>query len=246
MIVPAVRDIAGVTPAGLARAAGCSTKLVVAIELGNIAPTCETAERLANAVHLELRMGPEAMPDLPAHIRSQFDANLDRVRDALDAEIAFRARFGVGPPAPLPATVAPWDGTDPAPARMSSAWPRRTDFGGPAALALRYTRNVISHCSAETLAAAAGVATALVRDLEAGTTTLSMDDTESILNAIGVDMRARLEPYETHDDELHLAALAEPRRTLKRLTRSSAVAPAQTETANWPTRRLFENQPSGD
>ena len=136
------------TPAGLADAAGCSTDLVDAIERGTLAPAAETAERLANSMHLETRMGPAALNGLPAQVGDQFDNDLVRVREALAAETEFRARFGVGPPAPLPETVAPWDGTDPAPSRMCSAWPTRTDFGDTAASALRYARRVVAPHSA--------------------------------------------------------------------------------------------------
>ena len=221
VIVPAVREVAGVTPAGLADAAGCSTELVDAIERGEVAPTHETAERLANSVHLELRMGPATLPDPAGHVGEQFDRDLDRVRDALAAETEFRARFGAGPPAPPPEVVAPWDGTDPAPSRMCSAWPNRTDYGGAAAVSLRFARSVVTRCTAAELASAAGITLGLLRDLEAGAATLSMDDTETLLNAIGIGHHTRLEPYEPHDDDLHLRRpRAVPRRTLERLTRS--------------------------
>ena len=226
VIVPAIRHVAQLTAAELADTAGCSADLVDAIERGEIAPTHETAERLANSVSLELRMGPAALTGVPAHVAGQFDSDLGRVRDALAAETEFRARFGAGPPAPPAEVVPAWDGTDPAPSRMCSAWPTRTDFGGAAAVALRYARNVVACCDAAELAAAAGITGALLRDLEAGALTLSMDDTETVLNSIGIGHRARLKPYETHDDDLHLAAIAEPRRTLRRLRESRPAAQA--------------------
>lgn len=68
MIVPAIGHVAQLTAAELADAAGCGAELVDAIESGEIAPTHETAERLANSVSLALRMGPEALTGVPGHV----------------------------------------------------------------------------------------------------------------------------------------------------------------------------------
>lgn len=216
VVVPAIRSIAAVGVDQLAAAAGCDATLVAAVEAAELRPAAETIERLANAVSLELRV--RIVPrTAAAHVADQFDGDLGRVREALAAEQAWRAAHGVQALAPPPEVVPAWDGCDPAPARQSSAWPSRTDFGGSTAVKIGYARSCVLRIGSDEFAARAGVPADVLVDLEAGGVALSMDATEALLNAAGVEQHVRLEVYDTHDDVLHLSALADPDRTLAQL-----------------------------
>lgn len=214
--MPAVRSVAGFGVEQLAAAAGCKPALVAAVEFGEMRPAAETIERLANAVSLELRV--QVVPRTAAcHVADQFDGDLGRVRDALAAEQDWRAAHGVPPLVPPSEAVPAWDGCDPAPARQSSAWPSRTDFGGSTAVKIGYARRCVLRISSTEFAHRADLPTEVFDDYESGRVSLSMDATESLLNAAGAEQRVRLEMYDAHDDVLHLCALADPERTLARL-----------------------------
>ena len=212
VLVEGLRRVTGVTAGELAEAAGCGVDLVAAIESGRIRPAWETLERLANSVGLEIRVGVRRCTDI-AGVSARLDPDFDRVREALDTENAWRAGLGLGPLGPPAATVPPWDGTDPAPARQVSAWPHRTDFGGHTAINVRYGRNCVLGVDETAFAASVELTTAELRNIEAGHVTLSLDDTERLLNRAGLEQFAHLEPYDAHDDLLHLDAIAKRSRT---------------------------------
>ncbi len=177
-------------------------------------PAWETLERLANCVGLELRVGVQPATGSGC-LRDRFDFGLDRVREALDAENAWRFGLGLGPLAPPAETVPPWDGTDPAPARQVSAWPHRTDAGGHAAINVRYGRNCVLGICRASFAALVELAPAELDDIEDGRVSLALDDTECLLNRAGLEQFAHLELYDSHDDLMHLDAIA-ARRNLRR------------------------------
>ena len=211
-MVGALRHVTGLTDRQLAAAAGCSADLIADVDAVQLRPACETLERIANAVGLEVRVGVRLRTDASSN-SVRFDPDLNRVREALAAENSWRASLGLGPLAPPPATVPEWDGTDPAPARQVSAWPHRTDYGGHSAVNVRYGRNCVLHLDEASLAGVVGLTIAELSDIESGRISLSLDDTESVLNHAGLEQFARLEPYDDHDDLLHLAAIAERRRS---------------------------------
>ena len=211
-LLDGLRRVTGVTDVELAEAAGCPVDLVAAIESGRIRPAWETLERLANSVGLEIRAGVRHCSDI-AGVSARLDPDFDSVREALDTENAWRAGLGLGPLGPPAETVPPWDGTDPAPAPQVSAWPHRTDFGGHAAINVRYGRNCVLGVDEPAFAASVELTTAELLDIEDGHVTLSLDDTERLLNRAGLEQFAHLEPYDAHDDLLHLDAIAERSRT---------------------------------
>ena len=215
IVVAALRDITGLTCGQLAASAGCPTSLVDDISASRLRPACETLERIANAVGLETRVGVRQTVH-PSTVSDRFDHDYDRVREALAAENSWRATLGLGPLAPPDAIVPHWDGTDPAPARQVSAWPHRTDYGGHAAVNVRYGRNCVLRVDETSFASSVGLTPSELDDLESGRVSLSLDDTESLLNQAGLEQFARLEPYDDHDDLLHQAAVAEPSRNRTR------------------------------
>ena len=167
--------------------------------------------RLANALHTALAdrlrtpiLGPSEsdrpLNGIVAGVSERLDPDFDRVREALDTENAWRAGLGLGPLGPPAETVPPWDGTDPAPARQVSAWSHRTDFGGHAAINVRYGRNCVLGVDERAFAARVKLTTAELRDIEDGHVTLSLDDTEQLLNSAALEQFAHLEPYDAHDD----------------------------------------------
>lgn len=208
VVLAGLLEVTDMTLGQLAASAGCGVGLASAIESGRIRPTWETLERLANAVGLEVRVGVRPGTGTTA-VSERFDVGIRRVRKALDDHNAWRTELGLDPLAPPSETVPPWDGTDPAPARQVSAWPHRTDFGGHTAINVRYGRNCVQRVDAATFAAAAGLTPAELRDIEDGRVSLSLDDTESLLNRAGLEQFAHLELYDDHDDLLHLDAIAE-------------------------------------
>lgn len=211
IVVAALGQVAGLTEDRLAAAAGCPVALVCEIAAGRLRPAWETLERLANSVGLELRVGVRAATG-SRRLRDRFDSGMDRVRKALDAENAWRAGLGLSPLAPPAETVPPWDGTDPAPARQVAAWPHRTDAGGHAAINVRYGRNCVLGIPRASFAALVGLTPAELGDIEDGRVSLSLDDTECLLNRAGLEQFAHLELYDGHDDLLHLDAIAARRR----------------------------------
>lgn len=216
VVVAALRTVTGLTDTDLAAAAGCSVALIAEIDTGRLRPACETLERIANAVGLELRVGVRRRTRTSA-ASDRFDDDYGRVREALAAENSWRASLGQGPLAPPSAAVSEWDGTDPAPARQVSAWPHRTDYGGHAAVNVRYGRNCVLRLDEESFAARIALTASELSDIEDGKVSLSLDDTELLLNHAGLEQFARLEPYDDHDDLLHLAAIAERDRARSRL-----------------------------
>lgn len=215
ILVQALRSVAAVDAERLAAAAGCPTALVADIESARLRPAAETIERLANAVSLELRVQVVPRSQAP-RVMDQFDDDIDRVRDALDAEQAWRSTHGIPLLTPPPGVVPAWDGRDPAPPRQSSAWPTRTDFGGSTAAKISYARRCVLRVNAAECACRAGVSPQVLDDYETGRVALSMDATEAFLNAIGTEQRVRLEVYDPHDDLLHLSVLADRALTLAR------------------------------
>lgn len=219
VVLAGVLQVAEMTLSQLAESADCEVGLVSAVESGRVRPTWETLERLANAVGLEVRVGVRPGAGT-ADVAERFDAGGDRVRKALDDQNAWRAELGLGPLAPPPATVPPWDGADPAPARQVSAWPHRTDFGGHAAINVRYGRNCVLRIDETSFADAVGLTLSELSDIEHGRVSLSLDDTESLLNSAGLEQFAHLEPYDDHDDLLHLDAIAGQDRRHSSLARA--------------------------
>lgn len=215
VVLAALRAVTGLADEQLAAAAGCAATLVADIAAGRLRPACETLERIANGAGLEVRVGVRRTTE-PTSVSDRFDHDCDRVREALAAENAWRASLGLGPLAPPAATVPEWDGNEPAPARQVSAWPHRTDYGGHAAVNVRYGRNCVLRRDQASFAASVGLTLAELDDIESGRVSLSLDDTETLLNHAGLEQFARLEPYDDHDDLLHLAAIAEPRRNRTR------------------------------
>ena len=214
VVLAALRTVTGLTDTDLAALAGCSVALIAEIDAGRLRPAFETLERIANAVGLELRVGVRRRTESsPASDRFDDDG---RVSEALAAENSWRASLGQGPLAPPSAAVPEWDGTDPAPARQVSAWPHRTDYGGHAAVNVRYGRNCVLQLDAESFAARIALTPSELSDIEDGNVSLSLDDTESLLNHAGLEQFARLEPYDDHDDLLHLAAIAKRDRLRSR------------------------------
>ena len=216
IVLAALQKVTGLTDSDLAAAAGCSVALVAEIDTGHLRPACETLERIANAVGLELRVGVRRRTQ-PSAVSDRFDHDYVRVREALAAENSWRASLGQGPLAPHSAAVLEWDGIDPAPARQVAAWPHRTDYGGHAAVNVRYGRNCVLQLDKESFAARLALTPSELSDIEDGKVSLSLDDTESLLNHAGLEQFARLEPYDDHDDLLHLAAIAKRDRARSRL-----------------------------
>ena len=110
------------------------------------------------------------------------------IRRAVDKQCAFRAQHGLPPPGPPPGTGSLWDGGDPAPSRPVGAGPHRSSSRSWAALVL----------------AAAGLPSP-VGPVPAG-------ELQRRLAAVGLCLHVRVEPYDDHDDLLHLAAVADPVR----------------------------------
>lgn len=218
VVIAALGEVTGLPGDRLAAAAGCPASLVDDISACLLRPACETLERIANGVGLEVRVGVRRVVGASA-VQDRFDCDYGRVREALAAENSWRAGVGLGPLAPPPAVVPGWDGTDPAPARQVCAWPHRTDYGGHAAVNVRYGRNCVLRLDEAPFAARVGLTLAELDDIESGRVALSLDDTESLLNSAGLEQFARLEPYDDHDDLLHLAAIAERPGARSRLAR---------------------------
>ena len=77
------------------------------------------------------------------------------------------------------------------------------------------------------LAQAAGLSRARLAAIEAGRHRPPVGELQQILSAMDACLRVRLEPYEDHDDCLHLRALADPERRQRQLrTAEATFAPA--------------------
>ena len=186
-LVATARAALAVTAGQLAAVAGCPTALVVDIERGSVDPVLDTVERILNSVALELRAGPAARSN-PAYTGGSDPAEVARVRQAVDKQCAFRAQHGLPPPGPPPGTGPVWDGSDPAPSRPVGAGPHRSSSRSWSALVL----------------AAAGLPSP-VGPVRAG-------ELQRLLAAVGLSLHVRVEPYDDHDDLLHLAAVTDPVR----------------------------------
>lgn len=213
------RAALGVDADEVAEAAGCGTGLVTAIESGGLDPVLDTVERLVNSLGLEVRAGSGGEPG-SGSIEATV-SEVARVRRAFLELVEFRRAHGLRPPGP-PSGVQPgWDGTDPAPPRLFGAGPTRRDGGGWAAILVGTARQR-SGMSQSDLASATGMTRASVAAIEDGLTRPPVSELERVLSATGCALRARLEPYDDHDDGLHLRALADPVRYARRLRNGEA------------------------
>lgn len=203
----------------LAGAAGCGVDLVDDIETGRCDPVLDTVERLVNSVGLEVRAG--AGDGSGGVLAAMFESEVRRVRQAFVEAVEFRGFCGLGPPGPLKGTQWDWDGVEPAPPRLFGAGPTRRDGGGWAAILVSGQRQR-SGAALEDIAAAASVSPARVAGIEAGRIRPPTSELERLLSAMGAGLRARLEPYDDHDDGLHLQAVADPERYRRRLSNGEA------------------------
>ncbi len=206
VLIAGLAGIAQATCNELAEAAGCPVSLVADIEAGRLQPHFETLERIANSVALEIRMGVRHRT-VPSRVSDRLDRDFDRVREALATENDWRARLGLNPVGPPTAVMPKWDGSDPAPKREFNAWPNRTDFGGHSALNIRYGRSSVLGIERVWFARRTGLNLTQLADIESGHVSLRLNDTEALLNRAGLEQYAHIEPYDDHDDQLHLASL---------------------------------------
>lgn len=213
-LVLVARAALGVRPVELAEAAGCDTELVRAIEAGQLDPALDTVERLVNSVGLEVRAGTDGEPGTAHSVACE--SEVERVRRGFSELVEFRRSHGLRPPGPPVGTQPHWDGADPAPPRLFGAGPTRRDGGGWAAILVRSARQ---RCGmAQTgLAAAAALDRAGVAAIEDGALRPPVKELERVLSAMGFGLRTRLEPYDDHDDGLHLRALSDPGRYARRM-----------------------------
>ena len=213
------RAALGVGVEEMAEAAGCQTQLVCAIEEGRCDPVLDTVERLVNSVGLEVRAGGDGEPGPAAAVVSGSEAA--RVRRAFADLAGFRRSHGLRPPGPPAGAQLGWDGTEPAPPRLFGAGPTRRDGGGWAAILVSAARQR-SKMTQAGFAAVAGLTRAGVAAVEDGRFRPPVKEIERILSAMGYGLRTRLEPYDDHDDGLHLRALADPGRYARRLRNGEA------------------------
>ena len=189
--------------------------LVVDIERGRFDPTLDTVERLVNSVGLEVRAGAhrECNPAYTGVTASE----VERVRAALETVREFREAHGLRPPGPPPGVQPDWDGLGAAPPRLFGAGRTRRDGGGWGAVLFKservHTRAVLGE-----IAAAVGISTDCAALIEDGMVRPPVGMIEALFGAMGSCLRVRLEPYDDHDDGLHLQAVADPERYLRRLS----------------------------
>lgn len=228
-VLKTARAVLAITPAELASAAGCSETLVCSIETGDLDPTLDTLDRIVNAVGLEIRAGPHQPT---GHYRGpgvDYD-EVERLREKLTALNRLRDELGAGPPGPPTGTQPEWDGQDPAPGRQFGSGPTRTDGGGWAALVVRSARAEAGVTACQ-YAASAGIGGADLDRIESGELRPPVGELARILDNAGTGLRVRLEPYDDHDDGLHLKALADPELHDRRMHRSREVFTAATSSA---------------
>ena len=204
----------------MAQAAGCGDKLVRDIESGRVDPTLDTVGRLVSSVGLEVRAGPAGEPN--SRYLAVDPREVARVRAAFEQACEFAAQFGMGPPGPSAGTQPEWDGADPAPAHRFGAGPTRRDGGGWSAILVRCERTRIN-MSQGGLARFLGLGESDISLIEAGAAKLPVRALQAVLAAMGASLAARLEVYDSHDDGLHLRALADPERYRKRMRNAEAV-----------------------
>lgn len=216
------RSATGVSTADLAKSAGCAKSLVVGIESGRLDPTLDTVNRLVNAVGLEVRAGPQPVSSggqrQPGGGLTDAD-EIDRVRQAFEAARDFRSRYGLAPLGPPPSSQPHWDGEDPAPGHRFRVAEAREDGGGWPAILVRDARDRMDMTQAQ-VAAAVGISETDIARIETGELRLSVVKLERIFGLIGVELHTRLEPYDDHDDVLHLIALKDPGLHKHRLQKS--------------------------
>ena len=213
-LVLVARAALGVLPVEVAEAAGCEAELVGAIEAGQFDPVLDTVERLVNSVGLEVRAGTDGQPS--AGFSMVCESEVARVRRAFAELVEFRRGHGLRPPGPPLGAQPDWDGTDPAPPRLFGAGPTRRDGGGWTAILVRSARQRRGMGQAA-FAAATGLDRAGVAAIESGALRPPVKELERVLSAMGFGLRARLEPYDDHDDGLHLRALGDPGRYARRM-----------------------------
>ena len=199
----------------LAEAAGCDERLVDDIESGGLDPTLDTVDRLMNAVGLEVRAGAHGGPE--AGCTGVAAAEVERVQQAFRTASEFRRELGLGPLGPPVGAQREWDGTEPAPPRQFGAGQTRRDAGGWAAMLVHGERRRAG-MTLDGLAQAAGLSRARLAAIEAGRHRPSVGELQQILSAMDACLRVRLEPYEDHDDCLHLRALADPADVIRSKT----------------------------
>ena len=198
----------------VAEAAGCDAKLVWAIEAGRFDPALDTVERLVNSVGLEVRAGADREPGTTFSVVCE--SEVARVRRAFTELVEFRRSHGLRPPGPPVGAQPHWNGADPAPPRLFGAGPTRRDGGGWAAILVRSARQRCG-MGQTGLAAAAGLDPARVAAIENGALRPPVKELEMVLSAMGFGLRTRLEPYDDHDDGLHLRAQSDPGRYARRM-----------------------------
>ena len=189
------------------------------IESGQIDPTLDTVNRLVNSVGIEVRAGPQPVGsgDQRQPGGGLTDADeIDRVRQAFEAARDFRSRYGLAPLGPPPSSQPHWDGEDPAPGHRFRVAEAREDGGGWPAILVRDARDRMDMTQAQ-VAAAVGISETDIARIETGELRLSVVKLERIFGLIGVELHTRLEPYDDHDDVLHLIALKDPDRHKRRL-----------------------------
>lgn len=218
-VVLSARAAVEVTALELAAKAGCSQDLVASIESGRLEPTLDTVNRLVSSVGLELRAGPRSRPN-PAYLGLS-QVEVDRVRAEHKRVCEFAAEYGLKPPGPPLGAQPDWDGTDPAPAHMFGAGPTRRDGGGWAAILVFGERDRIKMTQTQ-LAEAVEIDEQEIARIETGDLRPSVNELQRVLAAMGASLHVRLEVYDTHDDVLHLQALADPERYLRRLKNAEA------------------------
>ena len=227
-VLKTARTVLAITPAELAGAAGCTEALVCSIEAGDLDPTLDTLDRIVNAVGLEIRAGPRQPTGHYRGPGADHD-EVERLREKLTALNRLRDELGAGPLGPPTGAQPEWDGQDPAPGRQFGSGPTRTDGGGWAALLVRSAR-AEAGVTARQYAASAGIREADLDRIESGELRPPVGELARILNNVGTGLRVRLEPYDDHDDGLHLKALADPELHDQRMRRNREVFAGATST----------------
>lgn len=228
-VLKTARAVLAITPAELASAARCPEALVCSIETGDLDPTLDTLDRIVNAVGLEIRAGSHQPTGHYSGASIDRD-EVERLREKLTALKRLRDELGAGPPGPPTGAQPEWDGQDPAPGRQFGSGPTRTDGGGWAALIVRSARAEAGVTTCQ-YAAAAGIGEADLARIESGELRPSVGELAQILDNAGTGLRIRLEPYDDHDDGLHLKALADPELHERRMRRGREVFAGATGSA---------------
>lgn len=145
-MVATILHIASETPSGACARSGCRPGLMAGILSGRTDPDINTVERVANALDLEIRIRFQPLSGMFSEpggvdvaavkkyqsVLSEERPPTDRVYD-YDCVKRLAVRDGIDVALVRP----PWDGSDPAPARVLSAGHCRHDRGGLGAILLR-------------------------------------------------------------------------------------------------------------